>query len=338
MLRKSLLFASLTTLGLAACAPQQDAEDAFRAGVPTADTVRVRTPGAATQGQGLSAAEGDRAGGYAFTKGATDLVNGVTYVVLHTVERITQYPPTSVSGETAVWGPHSEPLDARAWRLTVTRTGAGTYAWELDAKAKTADDAAFVTVLSGTHAAALDAAGEPQRGFGSGSFTFDFDAAAALPDAKASDVGTLQVDYARASATADTTVDAKFRNVAKDGNPAVRQDADYRYRASPGAGGSFEFGWDANIDPAYTSRPAAERLTIKSRWLQTGAGRSDVRARGGDLGSAEAQVSECWDTGFTSQYLRYSWEAAPAYGVEATDCAFPSADYSSLVLLRAAAG
>jgi hypothetical protein len=73
-----------------------------------------------------------------------------------------------------------------------------------------------------------------------------------------------------------------------------------------------------------------EHLTIKSRWTAAGAGRSDVKATGGDL-VADATANECWDTNFLSQYLFANWAPMHGHGTEAQDCAaFPTADYSSL--------
>jgi len=76
---------------------------------------------------------------------------------------------------------------------------------------------------------------------------------------------------------------------------------------------------------------AKETLTIKSRWLESGAGRSDVELTGGDLGEESATANECWDTSFASRYLRASYALPQVrYGIEASDCAFTTADYSSL--------
>ena len=41
-----------------------------------------------------------------------------------------------------------------------------------------------------------------------------------------------------------------------------------------------------------------ENVTIRSRWLATGAGRGDARITGGDLGTQQAIASECWNTLF----------------------------------------
>jgi hypothetical protein len=72
-----------------------------------------------------------------------------------------------------------------------------------------------------------------------------------------------------------------------------------------------------------------EVVTVKSRWMESGAGRSDVKLAGGDL-LGEATVNECWDTGFLSAYQRSSVDPRAGYGEEATDCVFAPALYSAL--------
>jgi hypothetical protein len=104
--------------------------------------------------------------------------------------------------------------------------------------------------------------------------------------------------------------------------------ADYRYKETPGAGGEFDFALDKNLDTDST-RPAIEHLTVKSRWGQTGAGRSDVKATKGDLGTNEGTISECWDANFASQYLTVSFPAY-SYGEVSACGSFSTAVYSLL--------
>ena len=82
-------------------------------------------------------------------------------LVLVLVKTIVSFPPTRVDGETATWGPHSEPLDKNAWRLTVTRVEPHVFSWALDGKPKAAGDSAFVTLLSGVHTRAVNDRGRP---------------------------------------------------------------------------------------------------------------------------------------------------------------------------------
>lgn len=325
MVRRSLVCAALVVVGCG----RMDTEQSFRAGLPTRDMVEVKAPqqsgqGLEVEGQGEGQGEGEVSELYRLTRDATRSVNGSTLAVLALLEQVTKYPPTSIAGDTAVWGPHTGALDANTWKLSVTRTAPGAYRYELEAKGRSEPDSAFRTLLSGEHVARLDAAGEPVEGFGTGQFTLDWDQAQTLPEHDGS-VGKMIATYSRPDETGTASLQVDFRQVRDDQDASKRVDARYGYRATPGSGGEFDFvlltNWYAGTTP--------ERLSIKSRWQQAGAGRSDVRVSGGDL-PGTAEVNECWDTAFASRYLRASYDPRVGYGTEATDCAFSTALYSSL--------
>jgi hypothetical protein len=332
MTRKSLMFAALM---LAGCG-RMDREEEFRSVLPTKELVEVKTPaksgqGLVVDGVGAQSEQGQTSDLYQLTRGATVLVNGGTLAVLGLVDAVTKHRPTTLTEDTAVWGPHTEALARNTWKLTVKKTGDNTYSYTVSAKAKEAADSAFVDVITGTHTAALNEADEPMRGFGKGEFTLDWDKAQTLPEHD-DNVGRMSVKYSRLDDKNAVTVDATFDDV-KDGNDATKRvDAKYGYKAVPNQGGEFDFkliqDW---YKPAGSSSTAKENLTIKSRWLETGAGRSDVKLSGGDFQSDSAEASECWDTTFASRFL-YASYALPKvrYGNESTDCAFTTRLDSSL--------
>lgn len=318
---KRLTLAAATTLALSAC--HGPAED-FRQGVPREEMVKLNVPQSSTSaleyGQQQSGLKGDHSGFYDLTRGSTVIINGGAVVVLGLVKAITDNPPTSLNGNTAVWGPHTDALSANTWKLTVNKTGAKTYSYALEGKAKTAPDSAYVVVLSGTHTAGA------VEGVGNGDFLLDWDKAQTLPEHD-QNVGSAEFTYSR-DASGKVAVSTHFSQV-KDGDTGNRIDADYAYSTTPGQGGDFEFATVKNID-SDASRPAAEHLTVKSRWLETGAGRSDAKATGGDLGSDVAMVNECWDTNFNSQYANFVYTSYHAgYGTESTDCAIQGASYAN---------
>ncbi len=331
MFRKSLILSA--SLLFAGCDPMTP-EDEFREGLPSKQMVQVKEPGGSA-GQRLESNEvsglalGQRSDFYTFTRGATVIVNGGTAFVLNLLEEITKNTPTSLEGDVAVWGPHTDALSPNTWKLTVTKTGDHIYSYKLEAKGKTEADSAFKTILSGTHTISVDAQGNRMRDFGNGNLQIDWDAAQTLPEHD-SNIGTLAIRYARPDEKSVITVDAAFRNVKDDERPGTRVNADYMYKEAPGAGGEFDFGLSKNFDTD-ASRPAVERLTIKSRWAQSGAGRADVKITGGDFGVADAKVSECWDANFASQYLEASWvTTGPVYGSLAACGSLSTAIYSSL--------
>ncbi len=332
MKRSSVVFSVTAMLALGGCRLM---DDDFGGSTPTAENVALAVPAstqsALTAGDGTtrSALLGEEAGSYVLTRGVTDIVNGATGAVLLLVKTIVSYPPTSVHGETAVWGPHSEPLDKNAWRLTVTRVEKHVFNWALDAKPKAADDTAFVTLLSGTHTRAVSASGRPIENFGSGSFTVDWDAAQTLPD-HGNAVGVATFTYSRTAPGAVTTIDVDFKGIKDDPPSTELYNAIYRYTATPGAGGELKYAAKRDYFPdPHPSNSALEDFTIHSRWQETGTGRTDYELTGGDVATAPGltapvTVSECWDTSFLSTYLNVSYDPSKSWGVE-TSCSFPTA-------------
>jgi hypothetical protein len=248
--------------------------------------------------------------------------------VLNLIEEITKHTPTSLTADVAVWGPYTDALSPTTWKLTVTKTADHAYSYKLEGKGKAEADSAFKTVLSGSHRIAVDAQGNRLRDFGNGSLKLDWDAAQQLPEHD-NNVGTVDIRYERPDAQAVAKVEADFRNVKDDERPGTKVNADYRYTETPGAGGEFDFALAKNFDTD-PNRPAIERLTIKSRWAQSGAGRADVKITGGDFIVASATVSECWDANFLSQYLEANWPLAPNYGAVSACGSLSTALYSSL--------
>jgi hypothetical protein len=319
------------------------ADDEFRGTVPTREAVVLHVPGAPDDGQAAAGATtttpsttgvvhsallGQLADTYTVTRTATVLVNGGTWAVLTLVKTIVDFPATTVTADTAVWGPHTDALSRNTWRVTVTRLEPHKFHWLFEGRAKTATDADFVTVVSGTHTAAVDAHGDHLEGFGSGDFLIDWDAAATLPEHD-QNAGKASFTYSRTTADAVVTVGVDFNGIKDDkGQPF---NAVYRYTETPSAGGELQYAEDKDNypDPGDTGS-ATEHFTIRSRWQQDGEGRCDLEDSGGDLGAVVGHASECWDTNFLSVYLNEDYDAKAGWG-DATKCtAFPTADYAGL--------
>ena len=322
-------------LMLAACGRQLG--DEFRAGVPSTDDVKLNVPsksGQALESDDLGTSrqaleQGKTSDFYQLTRGVTVGVNGGTAFVLGLVKSVTDHQPTSVTGNTAVWGPYTDALSPTTWKLTVNKVSDTEYSYKFEGKAKQDADTEFKTVLSGTHKPVLDANGDAIEHIGSGDFILDWNESQKLPEHD-DNVGTAHITYSRLDATADTKIDVAFTQVKDNENPGKLIDANYKYVEHTGHDGEFEFATNKDVDNGNPARPGIERLTIKSRWTNQGAGRSDVKATGGDL-TSQATASECWDVNFLSQYLVASWDPNAGYGTEAAGCtAFPAASYSSL--------
>lgn len=306
-----------------------DPADSFRQGVPTAEDVKIKVP--ESSGQALSSSqdglEGARADFYVVTRGVTLVLNGATVAVLGLVKGITDHRPTSMKGNEAVWGPHTDPLSPNTYKFTTTKVTGQQYEYVLEAKGKSEADDAYKVILKGAHEIAPGSAGEAGKNYGNGSFTIYWNEMQKLPE-HGEEVGTAAFVYSRLSETADTTVSVELTQF-KDKETGKLVDASYRYLATPAQGGSFDFKLVKNLD-SDPARSAIETATIRSRWLQTGAGRADVKAVGGDLGTGNATASECWDENFASRFLTASFlPEANKYGAESS-CAFATAEYSSL--------
>jgi len=301
---KKILGLAATALLATACGPD------FQSGVPTKEMVQLQIPGSSAQGLQSSevgmaknafSGQGNTSDAYVLTRSATD------------------NDPTTQTADSATWGPYTDSLSLNTWKLTVTHQGGQSYSYALQGKAKDAPDTAFVTVLSGTHVAV-------SRKVGHGEFLLDWDAAATLPEHD-NNIGSALVGYGNVGKDHAVGVLARFEGV-RDQDTGERVNASYAFAAVPGVGGAFEFGVRKNVNPQ--DGATLENFTIKSRWMASGAGRSDAQVSGGDLGAGQATFNECWSTSFASTYLAVSFDTTAGYGTESSDCAIQGAEYANL--------
>jgi len=321
----------VTVLAGAGCRKTDD--EAFRAGVPTREAVSLHVAGAPTDGSSgatTGALLGEKAGTYEVTRLVTAVVNGGTWAVLTLVKTIVSFPATSLEQDTAVWGPYHDALSLNTWKLMVTRQGPHDFQWVFEGKDKDKGDDAYLTIISGTHSAAVDPMGDPMEGFGSGTFTIDWDKAAMLPDHD-DNVGVAKFTYARLTSDAMVSVDVDFTGI-QDKTTKEIFNAEYRYTSTPGQGGELRYAEDKDNFPGPgPTGSMKEHFTIESRWTDDGVGRCDLEDSGGDLGTTVAHGSECWDARFDSQYRDLDHpDALGNWGAESACTAFPTAEYSNL--------
>jgi hypothetical protein len=323
----------LTASALAGTGCRKTDDEAFRAGVPTREAVALHVAGAPDDGGGAatqSALQGQKADTYELTRLVTAVVNGGTWAVLTLVKTIVAYPSTSHTTDTAVWGPHTDPLSLNTWRLSVTRLAPHDFQWLLEARGKKEGNDAFRTIISGTHAAAVDAQDDPVEGFGHGAFLIDWDAAATLPEHD-QNVGKAAFTYSRLTTDAVASIDVTFTGIQDDKTKEIFN-AVYKYTSTPGQGGKLRYAEDKDNVPAPgNTGTAKEHFTIESRWTEDGVGRCDVQDSGGDLMTTTPHGSECWSDVFDSVYRSLDFpDPAGNWGLE-TDCAaFPTAEYANL--------
>lgn len=320
--------ALLLSVGLFACQPKDDASE-FATGVPRASTVAMSVPGsdskALTVESGSYALLGETAEWYKTTRNVSFVVNAGALAVGALVRIVTDYPPTTVSTDTAVWGPWQGPLDPIEWKVTVTRVAPHQYQYTFEGRDKHDQTAPYLTVLSGRHTAGVDAQGLEMEGFGAGDFVLDWDARAKLPGPDAN-IGTASYTYSHIGPAQVVNIAAQFKQVKDDDHPGRRVDVDYAFVQNPGADGSMDFIYNA---PS-TKTVDGGVSKVKSRWLWSGAGRADVRMVPTNL-AITYTVSECWNASYLSVYK--STPLSPStddnYG-NASDCPFPTAVYSDL--------
>lgn len=304
---KSLLAVSvLSTLVGTGCVKQDAPPDEIGRAIPTADQVQIKLPVA---GRTL----GEVADYYRVTRDVTRTLNGGSAWVLILIHAIVQYPVTSVSGNVYTWGPWSEALDPAEYRLDVTANGDGTFDYKLSGRNKTVANSQFELIIDG-HADPTP--GELQ---GNGDFSIDFDASRRVNPVDAGDAkGSVVVTYDLAARHLDMHAMGPDAN----GNIAA---FDYAYNQSLDGGGDMVFNANADIGGTAT----AENFVVRSRWQADGAGRGDARIAGGDLGTASATASECWNTLFRRVFYTDTANFQATEG-DVGSCAYGTADLPPL--------
>jgi hypothetical protein len=304
---KSLL-AATATLSLVACVNKDDSPDIDRS-LPTADQVSIKLPKSNASAHADSQVIGQLSPYYLITLGVTTTFNGGSAWVLTLIHAIVQTPPTTVDGNVYTWGPGSNALDPADYKLVVTANADGTFSYKLSGKSKTLANAAFEVIIDGM------ADPTPGDGKGSGDFTVNFDAGRRVNPIQSGDgKGSMTVNYDLAKAHLDLALESTDAQ----GRPTA---ANYAYNAAKDGGGDMTF--DVSADAGGTA--LLETLTLRSRWLGTGAGRTDAQITGGDLGSVQVTASECWSTAFGRVFYQDSNNFAPTEGAESS-CAFTTQD------------
>ncbi|HET7500328.1 MAG TPA: hypothetical protein VFK02_04970 [Kofleriaceae bacterium] len=304
----------MTTLSLVACVQQDASPKDIERAIPTSDQVAIKLPDStARSAKTEQDAVGQLANWYVATRDVTRMFNGGSAWVLITIHAIVQTPPTTVDGDTYTWGPGSQALDPADYKLVVRAVGDGTFTYQLSGRSKTQANAQFEVVIDGT---ADPRAGEDK---GSGEFTVDFDAGRRVNPIDAGDAkGQLDARYDLAKRHLDLTIDSTDAL----GKPVQ---FDYAYNEAADGGGDMVF----DISGDAGGGAAQESITLRSRWLGSGAGRADARIAGGDLGALQATASECWDTMFKRVFyidaLTNGGTLSASEGQESA-CAFATAD------------
>lgn len=302
--------ATSCAISLVACVKQDDVPQDLDRALPRSEQVSIKLPDSASSARATqSEVLGQLANYYVATRDVTRTFNGATAWVLTLLHTIVRFPVTSTHGDTLTWGPWTEPLNPAEYKLDVRVVGDGTYEYKLLGRNKTQTGAQFEAIIDGK--------ADPRSGDdkGNGQFLLDLDASKRVnPIDSRNDKGSISVHYDIAARHLDLTI----MSTDDAGKPVI---ADYAYNDAADGSGNMVFDFRTNAGGG----PALESATLRSRWLSTGAGRSDARIGGGDLGAVQATASECWDASFKRVYYTDSVAFAPTEG-QVASCAYGTAD------------
>ncbi|MEW5851828.1 MAG: hypothetical protein AB2A00_23765 [Myxococcota bacterium] len=275
--------------------------------LPEDKAVEISVPGESGSGQALV---GERSAFYETTYNVSRGINGFVFFVLSIARAITNEQPTRKEGNTWTWGP-SEPkgLERVQWRFQATKVEEGRFTFKLEGRPKgSSSESDYKVIFDGDVTR-----GEQNPNRGHGELGIYFDNAQAVEQKSCGngnrDVleGTARVKFAADTEPKAISVDfIDFRNRC-DGDTVERQPAKYVYEEATDGSGNFQFQAHGNIHKATENKPLIEEMTIRSRWLADGRGRSDVSIGEGEVPADMAAQSipgnavtatECWDEMF----------------------------------------
>jgi hypothetical protein len=334
---KTIAVVALAALAAGCAKTEKITADEARNALPHAAALQIDTPADAAEraepaAQAAMAAGGGEQGAvfkplwwssseYArWTYFTAWTVNGGAWWTLTLLKFVTLFPPTECDDSTCTWGPWEEgaALDPsqkiKRWRLVVTKVDEGHFEYTLAAENLLAP-AGYLTIVSGV--------AFPKNPWqGHGEFTISFDNARQLPEPK-EDYGVLTIRYDNEGALA---VDATLVGGRSAEDRDVLINAAYAFDASAD-GGELQVAFETRDDVS-----AIDRVSLRSRWDSTGAGRGDAKVFATE-GSYEFQgwASECWDDGVGGFDLTYDTDG-PVNDPSYCPVAFQSALYSDLVV------
>jgi hypothetical protein len=317
-------FTLLLGLSLGGCSwSNQDIE--FLYALPRSDALEAGTPdqqgttqqGLAQQSAGLSVSAPSAM--FQKTIGAARSFNSMLFAILDALERVRQFPPTRREANRRIWGPISDRQHPdREVRLVVERTlqpdDSFVYAWQIEIRRVGAPQTAWIALVEGSYAPSVDI----RRGTG----TLRHDAAAvrAAGFARADeDPNLLSVDvgYDTGGAALFVALHLAFT--------AGTLDSEYEEFAD----GNARLLFDVRADFVPGPSPTPETARFTSRWIGSGAGRTDVVALvGGDVPVLTDIGEECWNETFDTAYFREVYDLDGNGTVDGTggnpaECALP---------------
>lgn len=322
------LFALLCVPALAvaasSCMVEEDNADRFREAIPSADDVKLKEPtgGSASSTPqslpGLGTQDTDPlpyAKYYKFTRDIFDGVNWGTGYILGSVWVLVHLPPTTLSGNEAIWGPASEALSPAEWRFRAVEVADGEIEYFFEGHRK--DGSLGDSWLPTLHGKGFSKKNAKHR---QGWFELDYDAANQLDPARLhgeDEAGKTTINYALTSFP--ITVNCKL----EQGKYGAY--FDIVTTTQQNGGGLVDIKGKDDLDASKATK--LEDIHMHSRWLGTGAGRADVTLSGGDIpNNLVVNASECWSTSFARTYYSDTIASEPVFGAESA-CPYLTAEY-----------
>lgn len=240
---------------------------------------------------------------YQGTKCASQAFNGMLDAMLGFIEGIRDYPPTSRTEDTRIWGPITpKEQPGFEFRVVVVRTSVELfqYAIQVRRKAGTAD---WFSALQGQ----FEATGGIRKGRGG----LRLDAKGARDYGLPTDEHTKDLELIEATYKTDQEpIDVRMHWVLRPGLDF--SELNYVYREEIDHGGIMGF----VVKKAGAIGPAPSVFSIISKWLPTGRGRSDATVISGD-GVGQRQT-DCWNEQFQIVVREKTWSWFDSWGDTAT--------------------
>lgn len=323
---------SMLSFMLLACARDDiSSGEAFRPAFPDEDTLTIKTKSLTEKQDGLSnmgqALVGDRADLHDLSFAVAFQVNRYARNILEVVWFISRFQPSAAVEEDgvigdpgdefhynarAIWGPFNDDEGKNleyilhVWRGVDEQDGRTAFVYFIAGRPVGGTDDDWVPFLVG---GAKPFDGNLNR---FGLVQLDMNAVRTL-DPTEDDVGVFSFVYVQEQDS--HVVAATGEGVWSDDEHTATTDATYFYGRSSEGYAVLEF--DTNSDIENDDGDALEHIHVSTGWLFNGDGRSDAQVSGGDLGEAQANMTECWGGDHKQTYFLFDTEGAdPEVNVE----------------------
>jgi hypothetical protein len=286
-MKRSLVSLTIVAGLIAGCGNYSNEDVDFQLALPEQSDIQANLPGRALSLE--SAPEY-----YKATRGAIAIFNGLIDGVAKIVDYVRAQPPTARTENRRVWGPYPNG-DNPVWqnRMVMFMESAAAdpkgfhIFYSLEFRRAGAADDAWVPLLTGT----FYPTGGVRRGRGNIRLDFATARQVGYPVDPTSELLHLEINYQRVDYP--ITVDLRVENIPGAKSPG----GVIQYVEEADGAGSLVFGWQV------ADSVLVQALEIRSRWLSTGAGRSDARVTEGFAAAVNGVVGiDCWNTGAEPVY------------------------------------